>query len=308
MRILLLALLLGLASVAASASGPRGSRHHLPPGTLSARYVLRAAPAGGSSCEWRLDWQSLGDGYGRYAKVTSAGKAGDDDLSGALLDFEYGSRSGAEDIPVRNEKIRIKDDIRRHGLTLVLEYAPGGASLEVGSRRAVFSLPVDLSFADTVELRSYVSAADTLLRDDLHLTPGASRGFIPVDTLAARLAASGDPRETRWQYFDRNTDPLLARPGGKYTLATLSDGQGGYEIVYISGAGDARADWTSGRLKGHMRRTPVTGVYDLTWYTADGQCIDTDASATMDVIGEVPALILEFPAYKATFRFVKAKD
>ncbi|MDE6418429.1 MAG: hypothetical protein K2K49_04395, partial [Duncaniella sp.] len=77
-----------------------------------------------------------------------------------------------------------------------------------------------------------------------------------AEEIAAHLAASSDRMEAEWQYLDRNNDPLYARPGGEYRLATIADGLGGYHIVYLGGASVLPADWEAGMLKGHLAPTP----------------------------------------------------
>lgn len=126
--------------------------------------------------------------------------------------------------------------------------------------------------------------------------------FADPGELQAYLAESTDPREGMWTYFDRDTHPAGTSLGGKYKIATVANGQGGYEIVYVSGAKQHSADWQPMRLKGRLLRTGFISQYDLQWIQPDGRQLSNECSAELTAEG---MLTLRFPAAAATVRFRK---
>lgn len=123
------------------------------------------------------------------------------------------------------------------------------------------------------------------------------------EALDAYLASSTDPAEGKWRHFDRSNDPALGRPGGNYMLATVSDGNGGYDILYLAGAKVWASRWKPLMLKGHLSPTRFPGEYDLTWHDATMRPATTardECSATL-----TPGTLLEvrFPLHATTLRF-----
>lgn len=123
------------------------------------------------------------------------------------------------------------------------------------------------------------------------------------EALDAYLGASSDPAEGKWRHFDRTNDPALGRPGGNYLLATVSDGHGGYDILYLGGAKVWASRWKPLMLKGHLSPTRFPGEYDLTWHDATMRPATTardECSATL-----TPSTLLEvrFPLHATTLRF-----
>ncbi len=110
-----------------------------------------------------------------------------------------------------------------------------------------------------------------------------------------------DPGEGIWKYFDRNNNPAKGIVGGNYTLATLRNGDGGYDIIYIGGAKTARNRWREGMLKGRLSPSIFRGHFDLVWYDALMQPVSEEANATIQQEGAL--LEVAFPLYETTFRF-----
>lgn len=125
------------------------------------------------------------------------------------------------------------------------------------------------------------------------------------DSLLNCLAASHNPIEGRWNYLDRDMDTRYSRLGGKYEIGITANNDGSYDIIYLGGADISRSDWKPGMRKGLLTPTQFTGHYDLVWYDATMQPIDSECSATLE---QNMILRLDFPLIKATMRFAKRQD
>lgn len=133
------------------------------------------------------------------------------------------------------------------------------------------------------------------------------------EELDKHFAVSSDPVEGYWKYFDRSTDPMFARMGGRYTLAIIRNGKQSaepehalhlatYDIIYINGAQTMADDWQPMMLKGSLRSTIFEGQYDLTWIDSTFDTMTDDMNAT---VTERSLLTLNFPLLKSSLRFSK---
>lgn len=123
-------------------------------------------------------------------------------------------------------------------------------------------------------------------------------------SLEPRFKSAHDPVEGFWKYLDRQNNPRYARPGGSYTLAVVADGEGGYDIIYISGAEVYADRWHEGMIKGHLRPTIFEGHYDLEWVDSTFTVHDRELSAQFDSAG---ILTLNFPLLKTQIRLSRLK-
>lgn len=103
---------------------------------------------------------------------------------------------------------------------------------------------------------------------------------------------------TVWRLLDRENDPTIALPGGRYVLAQV-----GEDLVYLSGAQTNAAHWRRGMLKGRLTPTGYTGYYSLEWFDATGRRLADDCYAQFD--SAASTLTLTFPALQASLRFSK---
>ncbi len=123
-----------------------------------------------------------------------------------------------------------------------------------------------------------------------------------IESLNALFAASRDPFEGYWQYLDRETDDAHVRLGGRYVVALVADGKGGYTIIYISGAQVRRAEWRTGMVKGTMAKTVFTDNYRAVWTDASfGQ----ESDDVFAVFESGTILNVKFPVLKSQLRFSK---
>lgn len=124
-------------------------------------------------------------------------------------------------------------------------------------------------------------------------------GLTANDVINA-VELSTDRYEGIWDYLDRENDPRISRPGGRYTLATLSDGSGGYNLIYIGGAETNRSKWSPGMIKGNIRPTVFVDSFDLVWHDSMFETIERDIHASIE---QNAILILDFPLLKTKLRF-----
>lgn len=108
--------------------------------------------------------------------------------------------------------------------------------------------------------------------------------------------------EGYWQYLDRDNDPQYCRLGGKYRLAITANNEGGYDLIYISGADISATEWKPGMLKGHLVPTKFKNHFNLIWFDSifDSQSNECSASIEQDAI-----IRFDFPLLKSSIRFSK---
>lgn len=265
-------------------------------GTLaSLRWHVRAAAPSAEPAVLTVSWN---DGRGRLT-VEVPSIAADDPLLAADARYEY----ALADSVVESGTVPISYARNPEGVSVVIKADAAGAVAEIGddSRRHLVSIACDL---DNPGACDAVCSGGTLLRNDMIVSrrpaPQFSR-FTDADSLAAYIAASADSAEGLWRYLDRDMRPERAVPGGYYTLATVADGHGGYEIVYIGGADYNAEAWQPMRLKGRLIPSGFAGNYDLEWTAADGRACPPESYATLDAATGI--LTLYFPLLNSTMRF-----
>ncbi len=124
------------------------------------------------------------------------------------------------------------------------------------------------------------------------------------DAISARFKASSEPLEGFWRYLDRENDPLRGVVGGNYRLALISDGRGGYDIIYCSGAVAEASRWIYGMRKGHISPTIFMNHYDLEWIDSLMEPVVSEMSASVE---QGAILTLRFPLYSLSFRLAKER-
>lgn len=136
--------------------------------------------------------------------------------------------------------------------------------------------------------------------------PSLTTGWTTDSLMAYLNKNTTNQVEGIWKYLDRDTDSRYCRLGGEYTVAIIADGNSiGYDIIYLDGAQTARSAWQPGMIKGHLSPTQFLDHYDLVWYDATMNRINTECSATME---QNAILRLDFPLLKATMRMAKHPD
>lgn len=105
-----------------------------------------------------------------------------------------------------------------------------------------------------------------------------------------------------WTYFDEEVETRVAMKGGRYKLALLPSDNGGYDLIYLSGAEVEPYRWHPGALKGQLIPTPFANTFTLYWIDSAGKEI-ADETPYASIEGAIMTLV--FPLQKAKFRFVK---
>lgn len=126
-----------------------------------------------------------------------------------------------------------------------------------------------------------------------------------TETLTSRLSESKDLLEGFYNYLDGDNDPMRAIKGGRYRLALVSDGSGGYNLIYAGGASVAADKWEYGMLKATIKPTIFINHYDVVWYDATFRPILRDVSLTIE---QGALLTFNFPHYKTVLRFSKEQQ
>lgn len=126
-----------------------------------------------------------------------------------------------------------------------------------------------------------------------------------LESLERYLTQCNAP-EGMWRYLDRDMDPSIARLGGKYQVILISNSDGGYDIIYYSGAETYADEWRCGMLKGTLTQSPFAGQYDLKWYDAQFGYHSDEAYATFSENNRL--LTISLPLLRATLRFARLDE
>lgn len=100
----------------------------------------------------------------------------------------------------------------------------------------------------------------------------------------------------KMRYLDRDNDPAMALPGGRYLLALIND-----EIIYLNGAVTNGAYWQPGMRKGRLTPTGFSGYSKLEWIDATGRRLPGENYAERDDASGTMRFV--FPALGASMRF-----
>ncbi len=120
-----------------------------------------------------------------------------------------------------------------------------------------------------------------------------------LDELEAHFRKSAAPQGF-YRYLDRKNDPRYCRMGGNYIIALTASTDGGYDIIYISGARQNESEWQCGMLKGHLYPTIFRNHFDLKWFDSEMNALSEECSADLE---QDAILTINFPLLKSSFRF-----
>ena len=216
-----------------------------------------------------------------------------------LIDFVWGECVDGKE-QSQHSTLNVQGDILTNGCSLRLSVYEGVATVRVGVGTPVAEVPVSFDAAGCGRFMAFANDGSRLLRSDIEVItiPAAEYApFASLEDLKSYLAASHDPYEGFWTYYDRSTDPVRAGVGGHYVVATVA-ADGGYDIIYISGAETDHAAWQPLRLKGRLSPTSLHATFDLYWLQPSGLPVGNDCGAVID--GDL--LTLQFPYWKAVVR------
>ncbi|MDE7153988.1 MAG: hypothetical protein K2O00_06040 [Muribaculaceae bacterium] len=105
-----------------------------------------------------------------------------------------------------------------------------------------------------------------------------------------------------YDYFDRDTDPTMAQPGGEYSLVLLpiADSKA-YALCYLSGATVNPELWKSGMVKGILTPTEFVSHWNLRWLDSEFREVNAEQYLFFPG-GNIIELV--FPLYRSKLRFV----
>lgn len=195
------------------------------------------------------------------------------------------------------------------GFSVILTAQSDYASVSLGGKKLTktIEIPFERKTPGAIGYRSE-KALEELQNEVLMLpsSPVEWAEFESIEALEEYLRSSTDGYEGLWMYLDRDTEPTKAHLGGRYALATISDGNGGYKIVYLDGANAQETIWQPLMIKGHLRPTVFRDHFDLKWLDAAGDPVLDEGNATYEIEGM--ALKITLPLHKATLRFSRIKN
>lgn len=274
------------------------------------RYHLRLKPARTSDTRCSLIWNYLDSanyqrfdyeipavisshqelGFEGTYKVVSVIEGRDTILDSGEYNFDYPNGDGC-------------------GFSVILTALPDYASVSIGGKKLTktIEIPFERKTPGAIGYRSENALEE--LRNEVLVLPSATVEWAEFESIAALkeyLTASTDGYEGLWMYLDRDTDATKAHLGGKYALATISDGNGGYKIVYLDGANAQETIWQPLMIKGRLRPTVFRDHFDLEWLDAAGDPVLDEGNATYEIEGM--ALKITLPLHKATLRFSRVKN
>ncbi len=258
-------------------------------------YHARFALEGRGPHTMSLSWHNTADST-LYAVIAEVPAGSDDPLFPSRCRYTAGSVRG-DSISIDADGVFTATIGKKPAFTMVLRRTAGGTAVSFGSSRPEASVEVPFH-ADSI--RTEARQGTSLLRHSLivrYRRTSEKSQFDTEEKISAHLASSADPMEAEWTYLDRDLSASKARLGGRYRLATISNGEG-YDIIYIAGA---QAGWNIGDIKGRLSTTPFQDHYDLEWFSTERRSADTEACA--DIITDGLILELTFPALQSKVRF-----
>ncbi|MCM1032217.1 MAG: hypothetical protein NC405_00510 [Odoribacter sp.] len=273
----------------------------LPAETIT--YHLRVKPPSRGTSVAEIRWQhpdSAGYHFARFEYNGSGARETWDNSVDLTTGYKHNDRE-----VINTNNVRVPDDPVTSGISLKLDFARrSGAVIMVGCTRAAATVEVPFCGETDTHITVQISGIRNVQLNRLDITDGNIPQwcrFESVEDLAAYLDTSENATEGFWQYYDRHTDPQRASIGGYYSLATIANGTGGYDIIYLGGSDDNR--WQPLRIKGRLTRAVFPGLYDLQWFDPDGIAIPSQNDAVMTE----SLLTLNFPYWKASMRFSRVK-
>lgn len=268
----------------------------IPDGQCADRIHLRAGLPSSGDFEWGL---VLKDTQGSSRRIVISGNADD------LTEGDYPAAIFFTDSVARIIRKRVSHTSGADDYSLRITGRYG----EFGSKYSDYDF--EIGDEDIINVSAYLSRGMSMRRFDVTTKridrPEICSLFDSQESLNEYFADSKDPREGLWTYFDRNLDYKDCMLGGRYRLACVSDGDGGYLLLYLDGAERGARIWSPLMIKGRLRPTAFAGHFDLTWTDAFGRTAPhAESSASFDMDDSL--LTLDFPLYgRSQLRFMKSK-
>lgn len=266
------------------------------------RWHVRVQPDNRRPCRLELRWNVIDSLTYMYASVEVESPA-TDDWSNVLV-IETGQCDG-ERSKISSNHFKYDGDAWRDGLSLRIDgNATAGSTVSAGSRHAGGVVPVSIDMVNAGGFQTVAGAGCTIVRDDFEIATLERPQYSPfadTDSIIAYLDTTHDPAEGIWTYYDSNSDEMKASVKSRYTIATVRNSDGDYDVIYLDGSNDA--GWTAGRIKGTMRPATFPGIYDLEWLEPSGRRLKGVLGATVTD----DMLTTQFPRWNTTVRYRRLK-
>lgn len=160
-----------------------------------------------------------------------------------------------------------------------------------------------------VPLKPSVSAAPggeisvSLLQIDVEPDAFGSVPCVNVSMLLDSIDNSGDGIAGIYSLFDHTYDDSYAVPGGDYRMALMPLDEGGFSMIYLSGARTLADCWRPGMSKALLKPTPFRNVFDVEWVDAEGDVMRHDVQAEFFPLSST--ITFSFPLQGSSLRFRK---
>lgn len=268
--------------------------------TIDVRACLRGdRPSAGQSRRW---W---GIAFGGDCRLTVRGY---NSAFGEIDDVRLTdvTLTGGDTVVARERRVGLFADGSYNTLTLAMS-ADGKISVRGGETLSepLFEARVNSPSGPIgVFTNGTLDVAEAVVETERPTLPEVTE-LRDVAALTDSLRVSANRYEGIWESLDRDNDPRYARQGGRYLLATVDNGHGAYDIVYLGGAEVNASFWRPGMLKGRMKPTIFTDRFDLEWFDSSGKPVtpgDCEAKVEQGAI-----LVVHFPLLKTTLRFSRRR-
>lgn len=259
--------------------------------------------SGFSESNWKLLWNYTSENNYNYVELKWLNTNYGDILDQRQLHVNVGKIVNGNDILIKTVELEKGVNLYRGDNTVLLEVANNKYNIFVGEEylQYIGTFTIETPLNGMCGLWSSVQSK--ISNFIIKSTNDINKKLITSYTeqkLIEKYKTPLDTNEGFWSYLDRDNDPQFARLGGRYRFA-LVENNGGYLIIYISGAQTNLNNWSQGMIKGRLVPTIFENHYDLVWYDSMFDVIYTDAHASI----ENSILTLEFPLYKTKIRFYK---
>ncbi len=241
---------------------------------------------------WSLEWRDAVSGDARRFAIDVR----HDNIYGDKASVEY--IAGTDSVLVHRDidakdasgpvSLRIAKD--RYGTHI---FAVNGEELDAAD------MDIDFAVGSPIVVRHDSGVRPAIARAPIVYRFKPCRYEMSRDRLTAYLAESSDMTEGLWEFMDSDIGVEGTMVTAPLRIATLRDGDG-YVIVYLSGY-DTPGVWQAMDIKGRLMPTPFIRDYDLQWYCADGEMLDSQVHATLDEGGSI--LTLNLGTQPMTVRF-----
>lgn len=272
---------------------------------LRCALVDDKAVRGDSPYWWSFVWNYADGRNYEYVRVRSRGSDFGDLLDRRAVVVSVGVVADGMDSIVESAEVRKDIGAVRGYLSLALEWRDSALNVYFGSKSLTRIMAVDRKHPVLSDARIMsegrvdveYAVVETVPDPAVELASGWD-----AERLRMRMERPLDDMEGLWTFFDRETDDYRARLGGRYTLACVADGSGGYLLLYIDGAEVNASAWRPLMIKGRLTTTQYENNYDLKWYDSVMSPMSSEDFAVYDEEG---LLTLNFPIHRSKIRMSK---